>query len=83
MQNKVRGTVARDFDEDFFIPIDSPDLGDGLLRGVNFVRRAFYALSPILQIGAKALFRVWNWSRRVSMKKMRETVSFTIMITLS
>jgi len=46
----------------FFISINSPDLGDGLLKGVNFVRcacaeqPAFYALSRALQIGTNALF---------------------------
>jgi len=45
------------------VPIDSPDLGDGPLRGENFVRRAyaekraFYRLSCMLQIGTNALFR--------------------------
>jgi len=28
-----KGTVTQDFDADFFIPIDRPDLGDGPLRG--------------------------------------------------
>jgi len=28
---QIQGTVARDFDADFLIPIDRPDLGDGLL----------------------------------------------------
>jgi len=65
----------------FFIPIDRSDLGDGPLRGVNFVRytcaekQGFYMLSPMLQIVMNALFRVQNCSRRVSMKIMLETVS--------
>jgi len=59
---RFKGTVARDFVADFFIPIDRPDLGDGPLKGVKFVRcacaeqRAFYALSRMLKRGANAQF---------------------------
>jgi len=35
-----KGTVARDFDAYFFIPIHRPDLDDGPLRGINFGRCA-------------------------------------------
>jgi len=80
--SELKGTVAWDFDANFFISIDSPDLGDGPLKGVNIVRcacaekRAFYALSRALQIGTNALF----WSEiALSMsqwKKKRETGSF-------
>jgi len=51
---------------DFFIPIDRPDLGDGLRKGVKFVRcacseqQAFYALSRMLKRGTNAQFRVRN-----------------------
>jgi len=31
--NSLKGTVARDFEADFFIPIDNPDLGDNPLKG--------------------------------------------------
>jgi len=58
-----KGTVARDFDADFFTPIDRPDLGDGPLRGINFGRcacaekRAFYALIRMLILGTNVHFR--------------------------
>jgi len=39
--DKLKGTVAQDFDGDFFILIDRPDLGDVPLRGINFDSRAF------------------------------------------
>jgi len=56
----IKGTVARDFDADFFIPIDRLDLGDGPLRGINYGRcscaekRAFYALTRMLILGTNA-----------------------------
>jgi len=59
----VKGTVARDFVAHFFIPIDRPYLGDGLLRGINFGRcacaekRAFYMLSRMLKRATNAHFR--------------------------
>jgi len=37
----LKGTITRDFEGDFFIPIDRPDLGDCPLRGINFDSRAF------------------------------------------
>jgi len=68
-----KGTVARNFVADFFIPIDRPDLGDGLLKGVKFVRcttfteqRAFYALIRMLKRGTNAQFRYENRSPRGS-----------------
>jgi len=56
-------TVARDFDANFFMPIDWPDYGDGLLRGINFGRwacaekRAFFAFSRMIKRGMNARFR--------------------------
>jgi len=42
----LNGTVARDFEGNFFTPIDRPDLGDGPLRGVNFERCACAKILP-------------------------------------
>jgi len=62
----LKGTVACDFVTDFFIPIDRPDLGDGPLKGLKFVRcacaeqQAFFALSSIIKRGKNAQFRVQN-----------------------
>jgi len=59
----LKGTVTQDFDANFFIPIDRPDLGDGPLTGINFGRcacaekQAFYALSRMLKRGTNAQFR--------------------------
>jgi len=65
---ELKGTVARDFVANFFIPIHRPDLGDGPLTGIHFGRcacaekRAFYALSHMLKRGTNAQFRVRNCS---------------------
>jgi len=40
-----KGTVPRDFEGNFFIPINRPVLGDGPLRGVNFKRLACAKIS--------------------------------------
>jgi len=56
----------------FFVPIDKPDLGNGPLKGVKFVRfvcaeqQGFYALSRMLKRGTNAQFRAWNCSPRGS-----------------
>jgi len=68
----------------YTVPIDSPDLGDDPLRGVNFLRRAcagqraFYALSRMLQIGTNALFRIRNCSSRGCKEKNARNSQFLL-----
>jgi len=67
----------------FFIPIDRPDLGDGPLKGVKFVRcacaekRAIYPLIRTLILGTKAQFRYEIYTHGESMKNLQKSV-FTI-----
>jgi len=66
---RVKGTVVQVLDNNFFLPIDSPDLGYGPPRGLNFSRRVcveqqvFFALSRMLKIDTNALIRVRHCSR--------------------
>jgi len=77
----IKGTVARDFEGNFFIPIDRPDLGDGPLRCINFgkcacaEKQVFYVLSHMLNLGTNAQFR-YEIALAVDVMKKSAKVSF-------